>query len=115
MPQKRPTLKSVCPTIAMKGGIGSEDIRAKSVTTANLADGVVTAEKINASLKSNAINNLSSGAELSDVINAVSHPRLKSWACSSKPLQGLLTEAHPPAYLGNQRLQKYLADIDCCV
>ena len=45
----------------------------------------------------------------------VSHPRLKSWACSSKPLQGLLTESHPPAYLGNQRLQKYLADIDCCV
>jgi len=55
----------------MKGGIGSEDIRTKSVTAANLADGAVTAEKINASLKSNAINNLSSGAELSDVINAV--------------------------------------------
>jgi len=29
----------------------------------------------------------------------VSYPRLKSWACSSKPLQGLLTETHPPASL----------------
>jgi len=29
----------------------------------------------------------------------VSYPRLKSWACSSKPLRGLLTETHPPASL----------------
>jgi len=45
------------------------------------------------------INKISAEVIRQKEANMVSYPRLKSWACSSKPLQGLLTETHPPASL----------------